>query len=68
MTERLSAAMARRIALAAQGFGEARPAVPTARQFRATKRRLGVVQIDSVNVVTRTHYLPAFSQIGRAHV
>ena len=64
MTERLSAAQARRIALAAQGFGEVRPEAPTPRHFRATKRRLGVVQIDSVNVVTRTHYMPAFSRLG----
>lgn len=69
MTERLSAAQARRIALGAQGFGEgrfgdARPDAPTARRFRTLKRRLGVVQIDSVNVVTRTHYLPAFSRLG----
>lgn len=69
MTERLSAAQARRIALAAQGFGEgrfgdSRPDAPTARRFRTLKRRLGVVQIDSVNVVTRTHYLPAFSRLG----
>ncbi|RZJ91543.1 MAG: winged helix-turn-helix domain-containing protein, partial [Brevundimonas sp.] len=61
MTEALSPALARRIALAAQGFGRPRPAIPTARHFRDTARRLGVIQIDSVNVVTRTHYMPAFS-------
>jgi uncharacterized protein len=60
----LTAAQARRIALAAQGFGEARPAAASARHFRKTVERLGVVQIDSVNVVTRTHYLPKFSRLG----
>jgi uncharacterized protein YcaQ len=60
----LSAAQARRIALAAQGFGEALPDAPARRHFRKAARRLGVIQIDSVNVVTRTHYLPAFSRAG----
>ncbi|MGV9005787.1 MAG: winged helix-turn-helix domain-containing protein [Brevundimonas sp.] len=61
---RLSAAQARRIALAAQGFGPARPESPSARHLRKTARDLGVIQIDSVNVVSRTHYLPAFSRLG----
>jgi uncharacterized protein YcaQ len=63
--ERLSAALARRIALAAQGFAEARPetAVGT-RQLRRMTERLAVVQIDSVNVLSRSHYLPAFSRLG----
>ena len=63
MTETLSAAQARRIALAAQGFGGS-PVTPSPRAFRQTTRRLGVIQIDSVNVVTRTHYLPPFSRLG----
>ena len=63
-TERLSARQARRIALAAQGFG-ARPSGPVdRRRLMATIARLGVVQIDSVNVVSRTHYLPLFSRLG----
>jgi len=64
MTNTLTAAQARRIALAAQGFHEARPAAASTRHFRKTVERLGVVQIDSVNVVTRTHYLPKFSRLG----
>ncbi|ATQ44215.1 winged helix-turn-helix domain-containing protein [Caulobacter mirabilis] len=61
----LSAKQARRIALAAQGFAEARRHdAPGRRQFRQIAQRLGVIQIDSVNVVTRTHYLPAFSRLG----
>lgn len=61
----LTAAEARRIALAAQGFAAARPAGEVGRrQLVKTIERLGVVQIDSVNVVSRTHYLPAFSRLG----
>jgi uncharacterized protein YcaQ len=53
------------MALAAQGFGRVRP-VGTAdrRQLRRVLRHTNVVQIDSVNVVTRAHYLPAWSRIG----
>ncbi|MBA4805660.1 MAG: winged helix-turn-helix domain-containing protein [Brevundimonas sp.] len=64
MTETLSPAAARRIALAAQGFGRTPPAAPGRRHVRDLARRLGVVQIDSVNAVARTHYLPGFSRLG----
>lgn len=64
MTEILSLKTARRIALAAQGFGRTRPVGPGRSHVRDIVRKLGVVQIDSVNVVTRTHYLPAFSRLG----
>ncbi|WP_312160233.1 winged helix-turn-helix domain-containing protein [Phenylobacterium sp.] len=62
--EQISAREARRIALAAQGFAERRPANPGRRHLLKTIERLGVVQIDSVNVVSRTHYLPVFSRLG----
>jgi uncharacterized protein len=54
----LSSDEARRIALAAQGFG-----VPTA-NATAMIKRLGLLQIDSVNVLVRSHYLPLFSRMG----
>ncbi|MBY9061770.1 winged helix DNA-binding domain-containing protein [Sphingomonas yunnanensis] len=55
---------ARRIALAAQGFGRRLPDRPGAAQLRGTAERLGLFQIDSVNVLTRAHYLPAFARLG----
>ena len=63
--ERFTLSQARRIALAAQGFGDARPATsPTARHVARTLERLGLVQIDSVNVLVRAHYMPLFSRLG----
>jgi uncharacterized protein YcaQ len=60
----LSAKQARRIAIAAQGLGGCRDGPVTRRRLLDLVGRLGVVQIDSVNVVSRTHYLPAFSRLG----
>jgi uncharacterized protein YcaQ len=64
MTEQLSLAQARRIALAAQGFGRERPRRPGSRDLRRTVAALGLHQIDSVNVLVRAHYLPAFARLG----
>jgi len=64
MIETLSAKTARRMALAAQSFGKARPAAPGRRHVLSTIETLGLLQIDSVNVVSRSHYLPLFSRLG----
>ena len=64
MTGTISAEEARRIALAAQGFADRRPEAPAKRHLLKTIDRLGLLQIDSVNVVSRTHYLPLFSRLG----
>jgi uncharacterized protein YcaQ len=59
-----SAAEARRLALASLGFGVARPAKAGISHVRATAKRLKAIQIDSVNVLVRAHYMPAYSRIG----
>lgn len=59
-----SSAQARRIALAAQGLGRALPAAPGIRQLGSLIERLGLLQLDSVNVFERSHYLPAFARLG----
>ena len=61
---RVSAAKARRIALAAQGFGRSHTGPVDQGHLRRTVDRLGLHQIDSVNVLVRAHYLPAFSRLG----
>ncbi|MGC1397171.1 DNA glycosylase AlkZ-like family protein, partial [Candidatus Binatus sp.] len=61
----ISADEARRIALAAQGFATPRPtARPDRRHLRRVLAQIGLLQIDSVNVLVRSHYMPLFSRLG----
>ncbi|HZI63429.1 MAG TPA: crosslink repair DNA glycosylase YcaQ family protein [Thermoanaerobaculia bacterium] len=61
----LSQSEARRIALAAQGFDRPRPSGPVrARHLREVIRRLGLLQIDFVNVLVPAHYVVPFSRLG----
>jgi len=62
-TDTLSIDEARRIAIAAQGF-TTREADPTRADMLRTIRRIGLLQLDSVNVLVRSHYLPLYSRLG----
>lgn len=62
--EKLTLRAARRIALAAQGFGARRPARANVGHLLRALDCLSLHQIDSVNVLVRAHYLPAFSRLG----
>jgi uncharacterized protein YcaQ len=64
MVTSLSLDEARRLALTAQGFGQKRPRSVTVRDLRNTIRRLGLLQIDCVNVVCAAHYMVPFSRLG----
>jgi len=63
---RLTQAQARRIAVVAQGLADPRPAPgqATMRHIQRVIDRVAIIQIDSVNVLTRSHYLPFFSRLG----
>jgi uncharacterized protein YcaQ len=68
VADSISPAAARRIALGAQGFATKRPAADApavgTRQLNLAVRRLGLLQLDSVNVFERSHYLPLFARLG----
>ncbi|RWO87676.1 winged helix-turn-helix domain-containing protein [Mesorhizobium sp.] len=65
MKEKISLAMARRIALAAQGFADPRPnGTPDRRHLARVLARTGLLQIDSVSAVVRAHYMPLYSRLG----
>lgn len=61
---RLSADAARRTAVAAQGFGRARPADTGRRAVATAVRSTKLLQIDSVSAAVRAHYAPVFSRVG----
>ncbi len=62
--QEMAAATARRTVLAAQGFNDRPHARVTMRSLDRALTRTGVLQIDSVNVLQRAHYLPLFSRLG----
>ncbi|UCI23221.1 winged helix-turn-helix domain-containing protein [Mesorhizobium sp. B2-8-5] len=65
MKDKISLAMARRIALGAQGFNDPRPGgVPDRRHLARVLSRTGLLQIDSVSAVVRAHYMPLYSRLG----
>lgn len=65
MTRHLSASNVRHLTLAMQGFGADRDGPePDSRALSSLVRRLGLLQIDSVNVLCRAHYMPLYSRLG----
>ncbi|RFA20039.1 winged helix-turn-helix domain-containing protein [Subtercola boreus] len=68
MVDPMSAGLARRVALGAQGFGSpaagSATSAPGLRQLTPLVSKLALLQIDSVNVFERSHYLPVFARLG----
>ena len=64
MTDSLTTLQARRVALAAQGFTDRPHGTPTMATLDRTLARTGVLQVDSVNVLQRAHYMPLYSRMG----
>jgi len=65
MRDALTSDQARRVALAAQGLAApARPTRAGPAALRRTLERLGAIQIDSINVVARSHELVLAARAG----
>ncbi|WIY01769.1 crosslink repair DNA glycosylase YcaQ family protein [Amycolatopsis mongoliensis] len=61
----ISVATARKTFLAAQGFSDPRPSgEPSRRHLKRVLSRVQLLQLDSVNVAVRAHYMPVFSRLG----
>ncbi|MFI9404297.1 winged helix-turn-helix domain-containing protein [Nocardia sp. NPDC052316] len=61
---KISAGVARRVALAAQGFAARKPVRATRRSVLGVLEKTQLLQLDSVSAVVRAHYAPVFSRIG----
>src|SRR5258706_12573708 len=62
--ESLSLVEARRIAIVAQGFAPRVSSQASRQSIMKLIKRIGLLQLDSVNVLVRSHYLPLFSRLG----
>ena len=61
---KLTLQQARRIAITAQGLADPCPEKIDVRHLRRVLGKVGLLQIDSVNVLARAHYIPLFSRLG----